>query len=562
MPEKKSNWLVPVGIGAAAVIAGGATLSYLYLRGTFTDVSPLASAKIVPDEALMAGFISPDSKSWAQLQKFGTKEAQQLISKSVADLNQEMLKESQIDYDKDIKPWLGSVMFAVLPATTSPTTPTPPTPPTPMTPSLVNAPNILFVVGTKDKISLFNFANKLNKSKEKLAESDYKGVKILEPSTKGSKTYVAVLGDHVIFSDSKKSVESAIDTYKGEPSFASQEGVRSMVTKGVDIQNPVVQLYLPNYGSSIQQLIANNPNASPLPPESLNQLKMVKSLVAGIGIDNSGIRMKAVAKIDPALNLVPYKPTPGKVIAQFPLDTVALVSGQGIKQGWSAFVTQTISIPGWEEEFDQMRKQFKTNFNLDLERDVFGWMDGEFALGAISANQGIAAQYGFGGALVLKTSDRQTAENTLAKVNELAKTNAINVTQRNIQGKTVTEWSSPGQEAWLGYGWLDGESLFIATGGSVVDAMASNSQSLENSQSFKAITNTLPKPNVGYFYLDMDKTTALINRNLPDNQQSRIPPETSALLNSIRGIGVTATQPDSSTSQMEALLALKQKSEN
>ncbi|MFB2881206.1 DUF3352 domain-containing protein [Floridanema aerugineum] len=155
-----------------------------------------------------------------------------------------------------------------------------------------------------------------------------------------------------------------------------------------------------------------------------------------------------------------------------------------------------------------------------------------------------------------------SAENILAKINELAKTNSINVTQRNIQGKTITEWSSPGQEAWLGYGWLDGESLFIATGSSVVDAMASNSQSLENSPSFKAITNTLPKPNGGYFYLDMDKTMALMNRNLPSTQASTIPPEVSAFLNSIRGIGITATQPDSSTSQMEVLLALKPKSGN
>lgn len=544
MPEKKSNWLVPVGLGAAAVIAAGTTFTYLYLRGTFTDVSPLASAKIVPDEALMAGFISPDSKSWAQLQKFGTKEAQQLVGKSLANFNQEMLKESKIDYDKDVKPWLGSVMFAVLPTTTT---------------QAGNAQNVLFVVATKDKISLFNFANKLNKSNEKFAESDYKGVKILE-STGKNKTYIAVLGDRLIISEGKKTVELAIDTSKGEPSFANQEGVNTLLAKGIDVQNPVIQVYIPNYGGLIQELIVNSPNASSLPPESLNQLKLVKSLVAGVGIDNSGIRMKAVAKIDPALNLVEYKPSPGKVIAQFPLDTVALVSGQGIKQGWSALVRQTKNNPEWQQQFDQMREQFKTNFNLDLDEDVFGWMDGEFALGAISANEGIAAQFGFGGALVLKTSDRQTAENTLAKINELAKTNAINVTQRNIQGKTITEWSSPGQEAWLGYGWLDGESLFIATGGSVVNSLVSNFQSLEKSPSFQATINTLPKPNAGYFYLDIDKTTALINRNLPDNQSSRIPPETSALLNSIRGIGVTASQPDSSTSEIEFLLALKQKS--
>lgn len=407
-----------------------------------------------------------------------------------------------------------------------------------------------------------NLLNKVTKSNEKFTETDYKGVKIFESTGKNGKNYTAILGDHLIVSDAKKSVELAIDTYKGEPSFASQEGVSSMLKQGVDVQNPVVQVYIPNYGGLIQQLIANSPNATVLPPETFNQLKMVKSLAAGVGIDNSGIRMKAVAKIDPALNLVEYKPSPGKVISQFPLDTVALVSGQGINRGWSAVITQTKAYPEFQQQVDQMRQQFKTNLNLDLDEDVFGWMDGEFALGAVSANQGVLAQLGFGGALVLKTSDRQTAENTLAKINELAKTNSINVTQRNIQGKTITEWSSPGQEAWLGYGWLDGESLFIATGGSVVDAMASNSQSLENSPYFKAVTNTLPKPNGGYFYLDMDKTMALMNRNLASSQASTIPPEASAFLNSIRGIGLTATQPDSSTSQMEVLLALKAKSGN
>jgi hypothetical protein len=547
MSEKKSNWLIPVGIGAAVVIAGGATVSYLYLRGTFSDVSPLASAKIVPNQALMAGFISPDAQSWAQLQQFGTKEAQQLIGKSLTDFNQQMLNESKIDYDKDIKPWLGSLMFAILPANT---------------PEAGNGSNVLFVVGTKDKISLFNFANKLNKSKEQFAETEYKGVKILESTGKSEKTFVAVLGDHLVISQGKKSVESAIDTYKGKPSFATQVGVKTMLAKGVDVANPVAQFYVPNYAGLIQELVANNPAVGPLPPETLNQVKLVRSLVAGVGIDNSGIRMKAVAKIDPALNLVEYKPTPGKVIAQFPLDTVALVSGQGIKQGWSAFVTQTKSNPFVQQQVDQMREQMKMNLNLDLDEDVFGWMDGEFALGAVSANEGVLAQFGFGGALVLKTSDRQTANNTLAKINELARTNAINITQRNIQGKTVTEWSSPGQQAWLGYGWLDKESLFIATGGSIVDAIASNSQSLEKSDSFQVITSSLPKQNAGYLYLDMDKTMALINRNLSANQPSTIPPETSAFLNSIRGIGLTASQPDSSTSQMEFLLALKRKSGN
>jgi len=41
----------------------------------------LASAKVVPDEAMIATFISTDPKPWSQLQQFGTPEAQQLVEK-------------------------------------------------------------------------------------------------------------------------------------------------------------------------------------------------------------------------------------------------------------------------------------------------------------------------------------------------------------------------------------------------------------------------------------------------------------------------------------------------
>ena len=42
---------------------------------------------------------------------------------------------------------------------------------------------------------------------------------------------------------------------------------------------------------------------------------------------------------------------------------------------------------------------------------------------------------------------------------------------------------------------------------------------------------------------------------------SAIEPEANAMLNSIRGIGVTASNPDKTTSQMELLIALKRKNQ-
>lgn len=542
MSEKKSSIVNPLTLGLAVIVAGGA-VGYLYLKGVFSDAtSPLASAKVVPNEALMTGIISTDPKAWSQLQQFGSLEAQAAINKGLNDFNQQMIAESKVDYVKDIQPWIGSVMFAVLPSD----------------PNQPSEQNFMIVVGIKDKISAWNFSNKI-KSQIKGAETEYNGIKILESSDISSKTYSAVLKDRLVLAPEKKAIELAIDTFKGQPSFASKEDVGSMLSKGVDIQNPVAQIYIPEYGNVMQELIASTPNSVPLPPQSLAQLKQVKSLVMGFGIDNAGLRMKAIGKVDPSLIKLEYKPSPGKIVAQFPLETIALICGHGIRRGWDAVVAELPNNPQLQQQIDQLRQQIKTSYNLDLDKEIFGWMDGEFAVGAISSDRGSLAQFGFGGALVLKTSDRQTAEATLAKIDTIAQTNFITVEERNIQGKTIKEWKSPNQQVLLGYGWLDNESLFVAVDNSIVDVIANNSNPLNNSESFKAIAGSLQTPNAGYFYIDMDKTMSLVNRNLAALQNNPIPPEANAILNSIRGIGITAIQPDTSTSQVEMLVALKPK---
>lgn len=107
----------------------------------------------------------------------------------------------------------------------------------------------------------------------------------------------------------------------------------------------------------------------------------------------------------------------------------------------------------------------------------------------------------------------------------------------------------------MGHGWLDNDTLFVAVDGAIADAIATSPSHLNTSDTFKAVTSSLQQPNSGYFYLDMDKTMSLVTRFTA--QYPVLTPETSAIVNSIRGIGMTASSPDQSTSQMELLLALK-----
>ncbi|MEA5600843.1 DUF3352 domain-containing protein [Nostoc sp. UHCC 0252] len=557
MPESKSKFLIPA-VGAALVV-GGSIAGYMYFKGPSGGSSDaLGSAKLVPSTALMATYITTDSQAWAKLEQFGTPEAQKLVAKGLEDFNKQMFSEGNVSYEKDIKPWVGGVMIAVLP-------------PNPVKPAQLKVPsgapnvptnlqqesNILIVVGIKDKISALNFANKLKSQKGvKFQESDYQGQKIIETTENGKPTYSVVLNNnHLILAPEKQAVEKAIDTFKGQASFASKEGASSILSKGVDVKNSLAQIYVPDYAGTVQQLAAGSQQAKQLPPQALTQLKQIKSVVAGVGVDDAGVRVKAIANLDPQLNKFQYQSSPGNIVGQFPADTFALITGNGISRGWETLVEQSKDYPEMKQVLEQARGQLKF-VNIDLDKDVFGWMNGEFALGAVPSNQGVLASVGFGGALVFDTSDRKTAEATFTKLDTLAKTQQINIANRNVGGKDVTEWQIPNQGALLAHGWLDQDTVFVALGGPVADAMSDRkNQSLGNSDAFKAVTGSLQKPNGGYFYLDMDKTKTvpLVNSLISSD------PNTITILNSIRGLGFTANSPDKSTSELEMLLALKPK---
>ncbi|MBS3027836.1 MAG: DUF3352 domain-containing protein [Dolichospermum sp. DET50] len=547
MSEKKSSFLIPV-IGTAVIIAGGIA-AYMYLKGGANSSSPLGSAKLVPATALMATYIDTNPESWNKLQQFGTPEAQKLLDKEFQDFNQQMLNDSQISYEADIKPWVGGVMIAVLP-------------PEAKKVSQENfrspeAPNFLLVVDIKDKIAALKFANKLKDKKNvKIQESDYKGQKIIESPGKGQPTYVTVLNnDHLLLTSSKQSVEKAIDTYKGEPSFATKEGANEILGKGVDVKNSLAQIYVPDYANMVQQLTAFNPQSQKLPPQTLAQIKQVKSMTAGVGIDDAGLRFKAIVNLDPQLNKFQYETTSAKIVEQFPSETLALVSGQGISKSWQTFVEQSKDYPELNQGLQQARTQLKI-LQLDVDKDIFGWMNGEFGLGAIQSNQGLLANVGFGGALVLNTSDRKTAEATFTKLDNFAKQQSLNVAQKSIGGKNVTEWQIPQQGALIAHGWLNDNTAFLAIGGPVAETLVDRKgAALDQSDTFKTITGSLQKPNGGYFYLDMDKTKTIIERLSAQSQP--LPPDATAILTSIRGIGVTVNSPSKSMTQMELLLSLK-----
>lgn len=543
MLVKKSKLVIAV----TAILATGGVTAYLYLKSLTEKVStPLESAKIVPASAIAATFISPNPKALAQLQQFGSPEAQRLIQQGFKNLQSGSFSGANIDFDRDVKPWVGGLTVALLP---------------PSATEKAGEARLLLVLEMKNEIAAWRVASYLkSQAKTKSSESEYKGVKIAEITEEGGRRYsMALLNQHLVFAPFRKAVEQAVDTLKGEPSLASQSGIASSFLQSAGVANPMATLLIANYSALMQQL-NNLPDNAIVPASVMSQLQQVKSVVVGIGVDSGGIRLRSVAELDPKFVKPPHPVASSSIIQKFPAETIALLSGQGFNQIWSQAVVLGKNHPEIATGLSQVREGFR-RVELDADREVFRWMDGEFAVGAIASNQGILDQLGMGGAMIFETSDRTAAEATLRKLDAIAGSNpSVSVAPRKVKGKEVTEWQIPQQGTLFGHGWLDRNAVFVAFGGPLVDVMTvQQAKPLSQSTPFRAIANSLPQPNQGYFYLDVDKALSWANRYLLKVQPNLISPEATVLLNSVEGIGVTTTWPKPSTLQLEMLLALKPK---
>ena len=523
---------------AVTTLAGGVA-GYFYLNGAPGDTAmPLGIAKVIPDEAYLAAFISTDEKGWTKLKQSLSSDAQQAYDRSFKEFQQKMLAESKIDVERDLKPWMGNMMVAMLPN------------------SKANQPEVLMAIAIKDKVSALSFANKLKSDpKTKTVETDYKGVKITEAVSESGKSpsYTAVLKDaYLVMASNRNAIEHSIETAQGGASFATKPESAALLSQTKTGESVLARFYLPDYASSVQ---AMGRSSTKMSAKTLEQLKQVKSIAGTMSVDDAGLRFKGAVNVDPKLAIA-FKPAPGKVVSQFPVDTLALVSGANLNAYWTQITAQAKDNPETKKVVDMMRGATQA-IGLDLDNDIFGWMNGEFAIGMVPENQGMMAQLGIGQAMMFTTSDRKTAEATLGKLDSLVKAQSLQVGQRDVNGKKITEWKAP-QGTLVSHGWINDNTVFIATGDQLVTNLSGQpNPALDTSDSFKSAIASLPKDNVGYFYMDVDKTMTLLNKVSRGAYTANMKPDTVAILGSVKSFGGTTTQTDQTTSQFEAVVAFK-----
>lgn len=541
----KMKVLVPA-IAAGAIAAGGGAAYYFLKVQPAQDVAnPLSSFEILPKETIAAGYLSLDENTWSKASKFGTQEARDLI---LAQFNQ--IKSSAetntpsgepLDFDKDIKPWLGSVTVAGIAEPEG------------------DEPAMIMVIGIKDKLEAIKFAtSQKDNAGDDVKISKFEGVDVYEFSSGGSGQFLAVLDNHLVFSDKKSQVESAIKVDQGADSVLSNSEIKTALKESVTVSNPVVVGFA-NPASFINQIEqAGDTNAFAGNEAVLDDLKKYQAVSMAWGIENQGFRFKNVLKHTLDQEWA-FEPLPGKVISRFPDNTLALIHSGNLDKAWDAVTKQLERNPEAKAQFETFRREFSQATQLDLDQDIFSWMDGEFGFGVLPANDGVLAQVGFGGAIAIKTSDQAKASATLDKLNSFAKSSGAQINNKEIDGVSMTQLGIPLQPALVNYGWLDNETLLLSLGESTASTLIGTpNPSVKQNAIFKSLTGSLPNQDKGLFYINAEEMLATARSSPTIASALSTSPDVDAVLSSFQGLIMTGAQPDKNTAIGEALLTFRQ----
>lgn len=536
-------------IGTTLVVAGGIT-AYYYFKIQSPAIADLrAAAQVMPASVVMATYITTTPAAWDALASLGTPDAQAAFRRNVVALQPSLLREFNLSYEEDIRPWINGLMIGVVPTAATDSGPT-------LRP--------LLLLGIRDRRRALRTADRLRTiAGVRVTESTIAGVTLMEVATPQGVTYTAMLGDFLALSPERDIVAQAIAAYRGEqPTWASQAGVKPLLSETWGIETPLIRLYLPDY-STLQQEMARSGagGASALPSFPA---QAVQAIALGIGVEDRGLRFQAITHLRDAAPIVDYQPTAGQVLAQFPNTTMALISGQNLAGLWSSLVPAgEMPANSWQ----QFLQQPADRWGIDLTQVDFGWLGREFGLGAI-ATATDANIRGWGGALVLEVADRTAAEATLNQLNGLAAANGYQVRPGVIGDRPVTTWQHPQTPTGLGYGWQDPNFLFVALSGgpTTLEQLAlAPTAPLSQSQRFRSLTQALPSPNAGYIYLDVAQITTLLRLNLAHRSNTAtlaqspplLPTDAIVLLNAIEGVGLTLTWPEPTRGEVTMVIALK-----
>jgi len=152
---------------------------------------------------------------------------------------------------------------------------------------------------------------------------------------------------------------------------------------------------------------------------------------------------------------------------------------------------------------ENLRTGVKSLTGLNLDRDFFSWMNGEFGLSVIPAvNTGSPQDFALSLVLIAKTNDTTAAKQSFQQLEQIIQTRyQFRVEKAQVKGQTVTNWIAPFGTVTATRGWLDDSTAFLTLGAPVAERILPNpSTALASTPQFQKTVPAVSPVDIQFFF--------------------------------------------------------------
>lgn len=517
-PRRKIKRIFIIAV-AAGIFAGAALCSFLWQQYSwafpFSDSGPETPGVLPADTEILLLF-KPDLNQVLNFNRFKeTCMSVPQIRESVEDWQRTMEEELEIDFESDVLPWIGPEMSVALwdlgEMLTDPTllyginngsSPVPP---------------MVLVATVRDEEACWLELSESDGSADFRHET-YLDVDLLVSES----SVVTVTDGFMVAGSTKAAVCAVIDLIKGGAgtSLADSEDYQRVMAELPKSKAGVLYISSAFFDGLNEALNRAIDEESPTAETDLSLYKdLYKDLYKGCGAAlvfvPEGVKLHIVSAADKAkmeslygqehlaeiCNMQKHVAAFNKLTAPMPKGTALYAGGYG-GDPQIVFDNMLRLNPAAAETFGLMEEET----GIDLETDVFSWMDGSGAFALLPGSSGLDG-LPFGFLLAVGTKDQQATQNAIDHLLAGTLGEKIPLSQSLINGHTLYTLSPVAPISYTFYSNL----LIVGSSEQLLSEVLSQPYGMTRSSRFRGAVSLLPTDEVCQFFVDGEGLRQLVS---------------------------------------------------
>ncbi|MDJ0659401.1 MAG: DUF3352 domain-containing protein [Crocosphaera sp.] len=425
-----------------------------------------------------------------------------------------LLAKTGLDYQTQIQPWLGEeITLAVTSLDYD------------HNPNNGIKPGYLLAVSTKDQ-QLANEFLQASYSTEAIAGTSdlifesYKGVNLIAQQNPNLKkntplSATAVVGNMVLFANDIQVLKESINNVQvPDLNLKNTPGYQKALNTITDPRIGIVYTNFP----ALSAWLANLP--IPELPE------ITQTLTIAFSIKEEGlVAQTALIGVSGESDRSPILSEPVEAFSYLPANTILTATGTNLNQLWQQVETGLDQDSPLQQLLNRSISYLEEPLGVNLSKDVFPWVKGEFSLGLVPKEEGGAGDWIF----VAQKSPDGSMDEVLETFDQQAENAGYTVGTLPLLDTKVTVWTklkatvNPNKKSLASleaevtgvHGNIDDYVIFSTSVEAISQAISSDFPKLIETEEFQHVIEGLSPENDGYFYVNWQKSEPILTQKLP-----------------------------------------------